>query len=517
MIKDELIALFRNAPSGPFLFLGSGFSRRYLELEDWEGLLTRYCEMGKPFQYYLTMANGSLPAAASLIAAEFNRHYWSEEKYAASRERFKSKLRDATSALRLEIAGYLSTLDQSKAKTSKYGNEVALLSDLSVDGIITTNWDLFIEQLFPEYRPFIGQKELLFSNPQQIAEIYKIHGCASKPESLVLTNEDYIDFNARNPYLAAKLITLFVEHPIIFIGYRLSDPNIQGILRAIASCIGSDNIEKLRKNLIFVQRPREAQGEGLSHTAVTIDGVQIPIVSVVTNDFCQIYEAIQTVKRKIPARVLRYCKEQLYEVVKSVTPTDKIYVSSIDEIGKSQDVEFVVGLGVARKNAGDEGIAEKGYSHITLLNLLTDVIHDNGGLDSEQVVSRVIPLAGRNTPNVPVFKYLRNVGINSLDDYKNSDYELDKWVLRDLKDFRMKSVAKLFFKHRHLSIEELIAACTPENAAIFIPLLAKDKIDLAVLYKFIVEHEEKIDAKKSVYSSNFRKLIVLYDRLKWGW
>ncbi|MDT1838087.1 SIR2 family protein, partial [Acinetobacter baumannii] len=82
------------------------------------------------------------------------------------------------------------------------------------------------------------QKELLFSNPQQIAEIYKIHGCASKPESLVLTNEDYIDFNARNPYLAAKLITLFVEHPIIFIGYRLSDPNIQGILRAIASCIG---------------------------------------------------------------------------------------------------------------------------------------------------------------------------------------------------------------------------------------------------------------------------------------
>lgn len=509
--------MFREAPSGPFLFLGSGFSRRYLELEDWEGLLTKYCEMGKPFQYYLTMANGNLPAAASLIAHDFNQHYWISEKYAINRERFKTKLRDVTSALRIEIAGYLSTLDQSKAKSSKYADEVALLSDLSVDGIITTNWDLFIEQLFPGYRPFIGQKELLFSNPQQIAEIYKIHGCASKPESLVLTEDDYADFNAKNPYLAAKLITLFVEHPIIFIGYRLSDPNIQGILRAIASCIGAENIEKLRKNLIFVQRPREAQGEGLSHTSVTIDGVHIPLVSVVTNDFRQIYEAIQTVKRKIPARVLRYCKEQLYEVVKSVTPTEKIYVSSIDEIDKSQDVEFVVGIGVAQKNAGEDGIAETGYSHITLLDLLSDVMHDDGNFSAEQVVTRAIPLVGRNTPNVPVFKYLSQFGVNSLENYRASKLPLDKWVIRDIKDFRMKSVGKLFFKHRHLGIEELIAACTPENAAIFIPQLSRDKIDLEVLYKFIIEHESKMDMKESVYYSNFRKLIVLYDQLKWGW
>jgi hypothetical protein len=51
--------------------------------------------------------------------------------------------------------------------------------NLNVDGIITTNWGLFIEQIFPDYKPYIGQKELLFSNPQQIAEIYKIHGCCS--------------------------------------------------------------------------------------------------------------------------------------------------------------------------------------------------------------------------------------------------------------------------------------------------------------------------------------------------
>jgi len=517
MIKEELINVFREAPSGPFLFLGSGFSRRYLGLEDWEGLLARYCKMGKPFEYYLTMADGSLPTTASLIAEDFNKYYWSADEYLSARERYKTKLRNVTSALRLEIAGYLATLDQSKAKTSGYAEEVALLSELSVDGIITTNWDLFIEQLFPEYRTFIGQEELLFSNPQQIAEIYKIHGCASKPESLVLTQEDYVDFNAKNPYLAAKLITLFVEHPVIFIGYRLSDPNIQGILRAIASCIGSDNIEKLRRNLIFVQRPREAQAVGISHTALTIEGVQIPLVSVITNDFSEIYRAIQTVKRKIPARVLRYCKEQLYEVVKSTAPTEKIYVSSIDEIGKSQDIEFVVGIGVAEKVSGESSIAEKGYSHITLPNLLTDVLHDDGNFDADQVVSRVVPIVGRSTPNVPVFKYLRKVGINSVEEYKATGYDLDKWVLRDIKDFRVKSTAKLFFKHRHLSMGELVEACTPENAAVFIPLLPKDKIDVDLLYRFVLENETKMNPEGSVYWSNFRKLVVLYDRLKWGW
>lgn len=112
--------------------------------------------------------------------------------------------------------------------SGEYKDEIALLSQLSVDGIITTNWDLLLETLFPDYKVFVGQGEMLFSNPQSIAEIYKIHGSASRPASLVLTKEDYTDLENKNPYLAAKLITLFVEHPIVFIGYSLTDRNVGG-------------------------------------------------------------------------------------------------------------------------------------------------------------------------------------------------------------------------------------------------------------------------------------------------
>ncbi|WP_259273665.1 SIR2 family protein, partial [Klebsiella pneumoniae] len=110
----------------------------------------------------------------------------------------------------------------------------------------------------PDYKVYTGQNELLFSNPQSIAEIYKIHGSAHKPKSLVLTDYDYADFNLKNPYLAAKLITIFVEHPVVFLGYSLSDKNISDLLSAISVCIGSENLHQLRNNLIFVQREGDA-------------------------------------------------------------------------------------------------------------------------------------------------------------------------------------------------------------------------------------------------------------------
>lgn len=514
-IRNKLIEIFKTRTAGPFLFVGSGFSRRYLGLEDWRGLLERFCVTGQPFEYYLSNANGDYPTVARLLAADFNEYWWKADEFSKSVERHKSKIKDTTSALRIEISNYLSKLDQSTAKLSEYTNEVALLSNLNVDGVITTNWDMFLEQLFPEYRTFIGQEQLLFSAPQGIGEIYKIHGCSSLPSSLVLTDSDYDKFNEKNTYLAAKLITIFVEHPIVFIGYSISDPNISNILKAIASCIGKENIEKIRKNFIFVQQLSENEEPGVSDTYLTIDGTQIPLVLVKTNDFSEIYEAIESTKRKIPARVLRYCKEQMYELVQSAEPEKKLCVVDIDEIDTKDDVEFLVGVGVISKESN--GPTSIGYASISLEQLIDDLLNENCGYDDRQIIDNVLPQSIKKSPNVPVFKYLRSIGIDSEETYNQSGLGLDKVVKRDLKDFRVKSYSKQFFRKRHGSIKEIINSCTPENAAAYIPFLAKDKIDLDVLKAFLIENKEKLNPQKSIYASNFKKLAALYDRLKWGW
>ena len=94
-----------------------------------------------------------------------------------------------------------------------------------------------------------------FQTLKKIAEIYKIHGCCSDPKSLVLTKSDYEDFHKKNPYLAAKLLSIFLEHPILFIGYSLHDENIKSILCSISAMMTNDeHKQKLAKNLIFINR-----------------------------------------------------------------------------------------------------------------------------------------------------------------------------------------------------------------------------------------------------------------------
>ena len=94
---------------------------------------------------------------------------------------------------------------------------------------------------------------------QGIAEIYKIHGSVQNPESIVINKADYQKFYDKGKYLAAKLMTIFMEYPIIFIGYSISDSDIQAILsdagtiRKYELSILNPKIETLQKRFIFVE------------------------------------------------------------------------------------------------------------------------------------------------------------------------------------------------------------------------------------------------------------------------
>jgi hypothetical protein len=515
-LKLQLSEHFKKASSSPFLFIGSGFSRRYLNLDDWRGLLEKLSEDLKPFEYYLSSADGDLPVVASLMAEDFHDYWWSEKKYEDQRKKFKSRITSKTSALRIAIAEYLKPLSDSAFGNPEYHEEINALSKLNVDGVITTNWDSFIEQIFPDYKVYIGQNELLFSNPQSVGEIYKIHGCITKPNSLILTNEDYDEFNNKNPYLAAKLITLFVEHPIVFIGYRIGDPNIIALLRSIVMCLGEDKIEKLGENLIFVQRRKNAAEAAYSRTIMPIEGFQIPFTVVKTDSFTPVYQAIEETKRKIPARVLRYCKEQLYELVKSSDPGQKICVVGLDDVEKSQDIEFVVGIGVAEEQK--QQVTNKGYAPYSSMDLFHNLIFDEVKVDCGQILNVTIPELEKRTKYLPVFKCLSEADVTSQSDYQQSEFHLDKMVDCNLSQYRTTAHLRSFIKNaKDQTLSEIIKSYPPEKASLYIPFLKPDEIDLDELRVFLSTNFEKFDSEVSTYSSYFRKLACFYDRLKYGW
>ncbi len=91
---------------------------------------------------------------------------------------------------------------------------------------------LCLRLFYPDLAPIVGQN-ILQGSTFSVGELFKIHGSVEDFSSLVFTRSDYDYFLSKKKYLSAKLLTFFSEHPLLFVGYSASDPNIQSILSDI--------------------------------------------------------------------------------------------------------------------------------------------------------------------------------------------------------------------------------------------------------------------------------------------
>lgn len=499
-VSDYLIPHLKTL-AGPYLFVGSGISRRYLNLPDWEGLLKRFAsETDRPYPYYRGLANGDLPLTASKIAEAFYEVWWSDTKYEASRKAWQDDVTDGQSALKFEIAAYLEAEVDSKSVPVALQPEFDLFKNVVVDGIITTNYDPVLSRVFDTYRAFVGQDELLFADTQGIAEIYQIHGASSAPKSLVLTAEDYTDFRARNAYLASKLMTIFVEHPVIFLGYSMGDDNIQQILFALVAALRGKNVTKLRDRLIFIDWQQDAQPEVRTRT-ISIDGANIEAIEIVVPDFVELFTVLGQRERSLPARVLRHLKEQVFELVKSNDPKGRlVHVADIDA-DTEQDLEVVFGVGAK--------MTMKGIIGLTRHDIMDDVLGaPDRHLPADQVIEYIIARTPAAT-YMPCFKYLRAVG-----------------ALAD--DGSVLSTASATVKARASKVSTQYSSAVPTNDRTVAQLesiygwewlfkepfnLPKFTTDTDGIRDFLIERV--IERQHNRWRTQYGKLVVLYDWMRY--
>lgn len=393
--------------SSPVLFIGSGLTRRYAEAENWEGLLRHFAEMTpRPYDYYRTQAEGNLPAIATAIAQPFYDIWWDDEKFKASQEKYAANLAGRESPLKVEVAIHLTGLANKLPTTGPLASELDLLRKAVVDAVITTNYDDVLPALFPDFRPFIGQDGLLFANPQSVGELYQIHGSVTEPDSLVLTAADYQRFEDRNAYLAAKLMTIFVEHPVIFLGYSLSDPNVCSILQSITGCLTQDKISQLRDQLIFIEWAPGAE-PSIGPGNFVIDSSVLPILQIKVPDFTAVFTALTELHRSFSAKLLRRLKEQIYELVLTDDPHHRLVVADIDDTTDDRDLNVVFGVGIHAK------FGAQGYVGLTRDHFIDDILGDRASYEAREVVERTLPRILPTCGYVPVHKYLR--AIDALD------------------------------------------------------------------------------------------------------
>lgn len=498
----------------PFLFVGSGLSRRYLSLEDWKGLLIKFCDLiGKDYQYYFASAEQSLPKVATLLANDLHEQWWHDPKYERSRKRYKDICNDKEAALKIEIAHYIKGAISNITTDEELLNEIKLLKKVVVDGVITTNWDNLLEQIFNGFKTYVGQNELIFSSSQGVGEIYKIHGCSSQPNSLVLTERDYQGFEKRNPYLAAKLLTIFTEHPIVFLGYSLGDENILTILDSISSCLTSDNIRKLQDRLIFIQWDPNVQEPTFSTHTISVDSIRIPVKTITLSSFTPLYKALGAIDRKFPARLLRQLKEHVYDLVISNDKVSKLYVQNIDAAEHSiKDLEVVFGVGAINKVAG------AGYKRIGRQELIDDLIHDNKNFDSNKILEDTLPELLKNTTYTPFFKplvtskYYSNYNLQDVTDQRIIEH-FNKAIRKDHYYPKEKSLIK-----RKEEIEKLKFGITDfiknHDLRYFLkvfPYIDENLFTSEDLLGIITENAGILTSNNEGEKSCFYKLLCFYD------
>ena len=495
--------------AGPYLFVGAGLSRRYAGLPSWEGLLRHFAEATPHrFEYYRGAAESKYPLTASKIAADFYQLWWDDPAYNESRDVFASGVSDESSPLKVEVARYVEKVVNASSVPNDLADEWELLKASTVDGIITTNYDSVLEKLFPDFEVFVGQDELLFSDTQGIAEIYKIHGSAGVPDSLVLTDKDYEGFHERNPYLAAKLLTIFVEHPIVFLGYSLTDQNVQEILQSLVVGLREQNVNKLQQRLIFVE-----WGDGvtpsLTDTVLPIGEVTLPITRIHVPDFREVFAALGKRRRAIPAKVLRLLKEQVYDIVLTNDPSERLVAFTDIDSDTAKDVEVVFGVGAKYATVGVVGLTRR--------EVLLDILdHPSRNLPPQIVLDQFYERMQAGWW-VPGFKYLAQAG--HLD--ATGELLTDAAVKEDIRARVATTVARIN------------AECLTVNGAekkTMAELRASHEVhwllangfklpaltdDVSGIREFLVWVEDNEDLSQA-WHSHFARSVLAYDYMKYG-
>lgn len=319
----------------------------------------------------------------------------------------------------------------------------------------------------------------------------------------MLTSLDYAGFEENASYLIAKLLTIFLEYPIIFMGYSLSDRNIRNIFMTISKCLTQAKLDQLKDRLIFVEY---SQIEQISEFSMQFsNGNNIRMNKISTTDFAQIYNVIGENKSKYNPVILRHLRRDIYEMANSVQASDKIVAvgfENLDNISKVK--QFVLGVGVTKN--GHIIKAEQLYE---------DIIFDNQYFNPDLVVEEYLPeLLKNNSGGLPMYKYLSEYSKDIFERVKENVLK-HQTVVSFLNEQLRIQKANYRRNVSDLSVRGIIENETMETAYKKLIFLEESEIEIDELKEYLQKYIKNHTPNCLKNNSELKRLIRIYDLVKY--
>lgn len=418
----------------PILFVGSGLTRRYKNAPDWSQLLQQiaeYIDVVTDFRKLQSQVSQDpenkskqdweiYALIASHLELQFNNKFYSKELDSHEEEWIlegKNPFRECIAYL-IEQNDYV--------EDENLQSELKLLKQLDgkIIATITTNYDCMLEEIFSysDDSTFVGQPELFSPKSSGLSEVYKLHGCISKPEKIIISYEDYNRFEQTAKLFTAKLMTLMSENPVIFIGYSINDPNVHNVLKDLVSCLDRSQVEELNKHFYVVEYS-EGQEEVLEKThtfnATSYDGhsVAFPVTVLSTDNYALIYEELFKLKPTLNLKLVRQVKRLINEIVLDTVESHHVNHSKKSQIAVMLDdldkIDSTEGIAVAI--GPTHQISQYGYGIHDIKFIIEDIIFEKTTFKSKQLVQVTFEKhICKKNHLVPIHKYINELPVQEV-------------------------------------------------------------------------------------------------------
>lgn len=514
----------------PVVFIGAGLSKRFLEsFPDWTGLLEEFWEqLGFENFYgkYNNIRDDMAENFPSYTDKEIN-HYSNIQMGTFLESSYNKAFNDKT----VNIDGF-SPEDAFRTRISPFKKAISKRFDsyivkptvtaeleslkkmlLKTQIILTTNYDEFIENTYNEaskYRitKYIGQKGF-FKETFGYAELYKLHGCVESPQDIILTEKDYQGFEENSVLISAKIISMMMNSPIIFIGYSLSDINVRKIIREFTRSLDEEEIMILEDRLVLVER---LEGEsGFIEEVVNDRDLGCKLKVIKTDNYDELFKKISKINQGIaPTEVRKY-----QHVIKKLI-IDRGKKGALNSVLLSPEELDVLEDDLLSKNITVAlGDSKYIFQIPDLISYAIDYISDNDEISTE--IRMRFATMQNGSARFPINKILDKRLINSSSLHPTEKEKLIQKIptYSDFERHYRTIVRASVFKRNENNLDEIIRSSSKKENIYETLSFNIKRVNIDELKEYLLsELNELKEVGEIKINTQFRRLLLLYDILK---